>query len=120
MTGRVTFGDLLDVAWQHIDQAGSIPGRPEGDWDLLDVTRSIQGLVAVMGRYLQDVTGGYDSVPLNEDVANAARHLRLPTGRRKSGADAGREPPDRSADSATSVPAVVRASAACPRSPAGQ
>jgi hypothetical protein len=62
VTGQVTFGDLLDAARRHLDQAGDVPGRPVGDRDLLDVTRGMCAVVTVMGRYLQDVTSGDGSV----------------------------------------------------------
>jgi hypothetical protein len=101
VTGQVTFGDLLDVACEHLDQAGRVPGRPGEGKDLLDVTRGMHSLVLVIGHYLHDDIGG-DGFVLRENAgsasawptarararraaANAARHLQPPPIRGRSG-----------------------------------
>jgi hypothetical protein len=94
VTGQVIFGDLLDVAREHLDQAGRVPGRPGEGMDLLDVASGTHALVVVIGRYLQDGTGGYGYVlrqnggspspwptacaRARRAAASAARHLQPP------------------------------------------
>ena len=69
MSGRATFGDLLEVARERIFHAAAIPGLPHSDLDLLDVTRGMQALAVVMGSYLQDVSDGRLTWPSSERVA---------------------------------------------------
>jgi len=104
VTGQATFGDLLDAARRHIDQASGIPGRPEGDRDLLDVTRGMHAVVTMIGRHLQDATCVLGTVACREGAApspwpgaclqarraadSAARHLRPPETARRPGRSA--------------------------------
>jgi hypothetical protein len=101
VTGLVTFGDLLETARRSLDQAGGVPGRPESDRDLLDVTCGLDAVVTAVGRYLQDLTSGeglvmYRSgasrspwasacVQARQAAADAARQLRLPAGGQRPG-----------------------------------
>src|SRR5260221_3851308 len=94
VTGQVTFGDLLDVTREHLDQAGRVPGRAGEGKDLLDVTSGTHALAVVIGRYLQDDTAGHGCVlrqngaspspwptacaRARRAAANAARHLQPP------------------------------------------
>ncbi len=94
MTGQATFGDLLDSARRHLDQAGGIPGRPEGDRDLLDVARGMHAVVTMIGRHLQDAASAPGTAAYSQGAApspwpgaclqarraadSAARHLRHP------------------------------------------
>jgi hypothetical protein len=94
VTGQVTFGDLLDVAREHLNQAGRVPGRPGEGKDLLDVSSGMHALVLVIGRYLQDDTVGHSYVlrqnggspspwptacaRARRAAANATRHLQPP------------------------------------------
>ncbi len=79
MTGQVTFGDLLEEARRHLDQAGGVPGRPEGNRDLLDVTRCLHAVVTAVGRYVQDRTSGEG--PVMYRSGHRGRHgQRVPAG----------------------------------------
>ncbi len=54
MIGQVTFGDLLDVARRHVDQAGEGPWL-RGGRDLPDVTRSMHDLALAIGGCMRDI-----------------------------------------------------------------
>ena len=76
MTEQVTFGELLDLARSHLQQAGAVPGLPGSDHDLLDVVRSMHSLASVIGSYLRDAVTGYQAVTYKKGLA-----LALWTGR---------------------------------------
>ncbi len=69
MTGQVTFGDLLDVARGHVDQAGR--GRwLRGGRDLPDVAGSMHALALAIGGCVRDIGERDSRVPA--DIAEPA------------------------------------------------
>jgi hypothetical protein len=92
VTSRATFGDFLRLARHHLE-TGNDPGRTVGLEDLDEVIGALSRLVAVVGRYTQDLTAtlpelGPDAQPVlspwaeacfqaREALANSARFLAL-------------------------------------------
>lgn len=76
MSGPVTFGDLLDAAREHLDQAGAVPGRPGGGSDLLDVTRGMRDLVLVVPE-ISKYSNTQNKVTLVDISSNQPFHVEV-------------------------------------------
>ncbi len=70
MTRPVTFGDLLDSAVRHLNEAGHVPVRPRG-LDLPDIARSMHALAGVLRRQLSEIVS-----PDQHLSVSAGRRLR--------------------------------------------
>jgi len=70
VTGQATFGDFLFRARCSLDP-GPRPGEAAGLENLEDVIRALARLVAVMGRYAQDLTANLPEItPYDQSVLN--------------------------------------------------
>ena len=54
MSGRPVFGDFLDAARAHLDQADRLREAAGGEVDLQQVSRSLLKVIVVMRRYVLD------------------------------------------------------------------
>jgi hypothetical protein len=69
VTGQVTFGDFLRTAHQALAARPGGPSPARGDVE--EVSRSLQRVLTIMGRYLQDTAVASSDVP---------RHMHAPGG----------------------------------------
>ena len=79
MSGRPVFGDFLDAASGHLGTASRLRRTAGREADIQQVNHSLLRVIAVMHRYVQDVTPGW--------VPEPARGRRVLTGWARAGAE---------------------------------
>jgi hypothetical protein len=71
VNGPATFGDMLDVARKHLDQAAAVPARPaDVGRDLPAIRSGMHALVAEIGRCLPGESSGKGLVLLEDDSSS--------------------------------------------------
>jgi hypothetical protein len=63
VTDRATFGDFIQAAHGHLDPPAGVRGQPPARGDVEEVSQGLLRVVAVMGRYLQDITTAFNDLP---------------------------------------------------------
>lgn len=73
MTGRPTFGDFIRAAHNYLEPPTGPPApvakrrlAAVRTTEVQDVARSLHRVIGVMTRYLDDITGAFDQVPLHQ------------------------------------------------------
>src|SRR5690349_2279199 len=70
MSDRATFGEFIQAARQ-CTEPGEHGGRVTGRHDIVGVSHSLAGVVAAMGRYVDDVVASYPMLPSARRSAEA-------------------------------------------------